>query len=259
MNHIGPISLLGYATGQFIDPTLEFGPRWIRHHSKLFDPADIFIVCNHVNRDLYEGYGVNLINRDHPEGNEYDVFWEMATTYEAIVRLRLTYGATVFTSMDEFICTRKPIREIVEADEWVPCRRIPSYDVVHDPLTEPSLDLSRPTLPQRKFWKYSPSATHPAILYSGLAPALGWHSLAGIEPGDIPFAYGIILAHMKREDYSMLHRRTEDRQSWQWGLAKNQKGLSHHNKLTGKDLEEWFFQDLPEDLELTQNGFLETP
>jgi hypothetical protein len=249
------VALLSYACGRFSDPKLEFAPRWLAHHSRLFDRSDIYVVCNHVDETLYDS--VNIIHRDHPEGIWFDVFWEMATTYEAIVRLRLTHHVTIFTSMDEFICTRKPIHALVSESD-LPCQRLPTYDVIHDVFNEASLDFSKPTLMQRSFWKYAPGSTHPAILRSGLAPALGWHSLAGIEPTDIPFAGDALLAHFKREDYSNLVARTEDRQLWPWGIAKEMKGLSHHNKLLGDDLTEWFFQDLY-NLEPTRTNFVEVP
>lgn len=238
------VALLSYSCGQFSDPALEFAPRWVAHHSKIFPKEDIYVVGNHVRKEFFKD--VNFINRDHPEGNQFDVFWEMATTYEAITTLRLDYPCIMFASMDEFLCLRRPLQDLVSYGDldWEPCKRLPTFDVVHDPFTEPAINIDRPTLEQRRFWKYAPGSTHPAILYSGLAPALGWHSMAGVEPNVIPFAHGACLAHFKREDFYSLHRRTEERQRWKWGRAKDQPGLSHHNKFTGEELTQWFFQDL---------------
>ena len=166
----------------------------------------------------------------------------------------------MFTSMDEFLCTRKPVEELVNGGEWTPCFRLPTFDVVHDMFNEPAIDMSKPTLPQRYNWKYAPGSTHPAIFHSGLAPALGWHSLAGIEPRDIPFAYGAVLAHFKREDYGNLVKRTTDRwTNWEWGVAKEMKGLSEHNKLMGDDLANWYFHDFHEGMEPIPLDFIEVP
>lgn len=255
------VALLSYSCGKFSDPSLEFAPRWIAHHSKLFDSGDMYVVGNQVRKRFFKD--INYIPRDHPEKLTFDVFWEMATTYEALVRLRLSYHVVIFTSMDEFLCTQKPVEELINGIDsrdpsWVPCQRIPTFDVIHDPFNEPPIDLKHPTFCQRSWWRFSPGSTHPAIFYSSLAPALGWHSLAGIEPRDIPYAYGAVLAHLKREDFEMLQRRNADRQTWRWGVAKDMPGLSEHSKMKDDGLATWFFQDVHE-VESLRTDWLEVP
>lgn len=252
------VALLAYACGKFSDPRLEFGPRWIAHHAKLFSHEDIYVITNHVDASIYES--VNTIPRDHPEGAWYDVFWEMATAHEAITRLRLSYPVVVFTSMDEFLCTRTSVADLVDCNRGnrTKCRRIPTFDVIHDPFREPPIDHSVPTLEQRYYWRYSPGSTHPAIFYDSVAPALGFHSLAGVEPQEIPFAYGAFLAHLKREDYEDFLARTKDRRQWPWGPAKDIPGLSHQNKLEEDGLKHWYFQDVHE-VEPIRTDFLEVP
>ena len=247
--------LLGYATGQFADARLEFAPRWIRHHAKIFRPQDIYIVGNNVNRNLF--HDVNLIVRDHPDNAWYDVFWEMACVYEQIVRLRLKYNTVVFASMDEFLCLSSPLDYIVD-QKYTPCLRIPTYDVIHDPLTEPAIDNTKSTLSQRMFWKFAPGSTHPSIFHDSLAMSLGCHSLAGVEPHNIPWADGAIWLHAKREDYHMLHARTRERIQWPWGDAQHIQGLSEQNKLSDDALDRWYFQDV-NSVELTHTDFEEIP
>lgn len=251
--------LLSYATGRFREPELEFGARWVEHHKRIFGGDNIFVVGNYVDPLLYKD--VHLINRNHPEGLQYDAYWELAMLSEWLPKLRNTYYCLFITLMDEFLCFDRPLEEVVEQNRKVKggvCR-VKGYHIVQNIFTEPLLDLNTPTLEQRKWWIYDEAQTHPVIFYSSIPFALGCHSLVGVEPNRIPVAGGVTLSHQKREDFNMYLKRTMDRRTWKWDpYVWNQGGLSTHNKLFGKKLRNWFFGGV-ESAEPIRNGFLWVP
>ena len=248
--------LLGPACGRFSDPALESAPLWLAHHIPIFGAENIFVVGNQVDESMFKD--VNFIRRDHPDGANIDFYWQAAILYERIIRLRNKYFTLFTLEMDEFLCLEKPLGALLNLSQHTPVYRLEGYDVVHNIFEEPPINLKVPLLPQRNWWVFTTVMSKPAIFNGSLAPSIGGHSIAGVEPENIPIMPGAKLVHMKQMDYDMCRRKIEDRVlNWRW-LESQNMGEEAQTADVLKTFDEWFFHGVASAKPIPRN-FLSVP
>jgi hypothetical protein len=222
----------------------RFLPVWVNHYRRHFDPADIYVLDHQSTDGSAEGVedlcNVVRVYRD----KSFDHMWLKSTVEDFQAFLLRSYGAVLFTDVDEIVVPdpdRYPdLGAYIDAIDG-PARCCTGYNVIHYPEEgEPALRFDQPLLRQRRWWHPSPQYSKRLL---GRIP-LSWNVGIHIEfnaPSAQPDP-DLCLIHLHRIDYEYCLARHQDNVSREWPEEDLKFNLSWHQRVTDpEEFDEWFY------------------
>lgn len=217
-----------------------FLPLWLGYYGRYFAPSDIYVLDNgttdgSTDRDGFVRMPVRQDTVDHT--------W-MVRTVEALQHELLErYDAVLVTDVDEIVC---PVPELGTLGDyldrfqepWVNCL---GYELLHQPSTEPPIDLTRPILDQRGTWYHSNVYDKAALATEPLRWRPGFH---GRQDFHGAFDPDLRLIHLHRMDYDLCLRRHRTRSRKRWAPDDARAGWAAHNRIVDEQaFADWFQHD----------------
>ena len=218
-----------------------FLPIWLGWYSRFFSPDDIYVLDNETSDGSTDRDGFVRI----PVTNDkVDHTW-MVRTIEAYQRELLErYDVVVVTDVDEIVT---PVPEWGTLGEYldrfeedaVNCL---GYELLHDPRTEPPLELDRPILDQRRNWFINDGYDKAAITGAPVTWEPGFHTRA--DGGQFNPDPDLRLIHLHRMDFDICRERHLTRKRKAWADEDATQGWALHNQITDDaEFERWFSED----------------
>ena len=210
---------------------------WLKYYSRFFE--DIYVINtdpgtpDEIIMKAKEKYKFTVIT-DYPNPS-YLMEIDRGQVKEFQKKLLEKYDWVVFAHADEFIvpdpAKYKDLSDYIDkcTKDYVFCS---GYNVLQmweekdgEP-NEPMLDLSKPILPQRKYWWYEFGYNKPLISRVPLNWSLGFHKVDEISDSDLHNArdVNLYLFHLKQADFNIFGKRIA-------GQPSNGKGY------------EWFYKE----------------
>jgi hypothetical protein len=217
-----------------------FLPLFLAYYGRFFAPSDIYVLDNETTDGSTDGDGFVRIP---VERGAVDHAWMVRTVQELQHELLRRYDVVVVCDVDEFLAPVPEWGTLGEyldgfAEEWVNCL---GYELLHDPLTEPPLDLARPVLDQRGQWYVNGAYDKAAVATVPMDWRLGFHGRSDFQSRPDP---DLRLIHLHRMDRDVCLQRHVGRNRRPWAPEDEAEGYAAHNRIVDEEaFERWFSTD----------------
>ncbi len=217
-----------------------FLPIWLAYYSRFFAADDIYVLDNDSTDGSTRGTGFVRIPVVH---DSVDHSWMVQTMQALQHQLLKRYRIVVVTDVDEIIapipgCGGLGAYLDEFGEEWVNCL---GYELLHLPEREPTLDLSRPVLRQRRCWFHNGAYDKAAIATVPVRWRPGFH---GREDFQCRFDPDLRLIHLHRMDYGICLARHRTRARRRWAERDAAEGWAAHNQIVDEAaFARWFTAD----------------
>jgi len=201
-------------------------PIWYKYYSQFFSDEHIYIIDNGSEQPLKIGSTnfstLSFHGMDHERINKH--------VKEFQKELLKKYDWVIFAEVDEFLVVDPDhgnllsFMEEYDKKPEVMIHKARGYNVIHSKTEEPPLDLSKPVLGQRKYWRQTSSYDKPLISRISIDWDLGFH---GFVEEDISLELEtydprLYLIHLHYWDYDLTKARNRD--FIKGGRSKNEEG-----------------------------------
>jgi hypothetical protein len=153
-----------------------FLPIWIRHYGSRLGYENLFIIDDSPNRDLCDTYpGLNIVRRPHRQFDEDERALYISMFHEALLK---RYDAAIFSDTDELLQPDPKLGlslsqyVIEEVTDHVAAT---GFNVLHNYLSEPAIDQSKPLFRQRHFLQFDIDYCKPLIARVPMRWTPGFH------------------------------------------------------------------------------------
>lgn len=207
-----------------------FLPIWLAYYGRFFGPEDIYVLDNDTDdgSTMRGGFVRIPVSCD-----AVDHVWMLGQVQDLQHRLLERYDVVVVCDVDEIIAPRPAcgtLGDYLEQfdEEWVNCL---GYEVIHQPETEPPLDLTQPILAQRGHWFMTAYYDKPAIATTPTSWQPGFHVRTDHALSPDP---DLRLIHLHRMDYELCRERHRERARRAWAERDAREGWAEHNLLVAE-------------------------
>lgn len=194
----------------------DFFPVWLRYYSQFYGSQDIYVIHllkpNRVDFDDWMGSQSGFVRLPTLD-KDYCDFQLVVDRAQHLQRALLDqYECVLFAEVDEFVAHESGLGNFI--DRWLASGRSQAetcngYEVVHHPESEPAIDLSRPLLPQRRWWYHGHLYDKTILSKVPLRWCHGFHNCA-----EFPWQTtdpNLLLIHLHKLDYDLCVRRKVER------------------------------------------------
>ena len=224
-----------------------FLPLWTDYYSRYFDDSDIYIL-DHLSNDPKTIQTASKYNHIRVYNNySFDHSW-LKNTVESFQQFLLkSYNYVLFSETDEIIFPN-PDHSKLNLRDYInfTTQSIVSaqgYELVHDRVHEPKINLQNPILSQRKW--IQPSKTYSKTLLANcpLKWTPGFHEIHNdINQNNI--VKDLILLHLHRMDFDLAWEKCEFTTQRNWNPECIKQGAGYQNRISNlSDFEKWFYGD----------------
>ncbi len=214
-----------------------FLPIWLAYYGRYYAATDIYVLDNETTDGSTDGGGFVRI----PAARDaVDHEWMVRTVERLQHELLGSYESVLVTDVDEIVCPVPELGTLGDyldrfAEPWVNCL---GYELLHQPGTEPPLDLDRPILDQRRTWFHNGGYDKAALATEPLRWRAGFH---GREDFQAAYDPDLRLIHLHRMDYELCRERHRLRSRRTWAERDARDGWAAHNRLVeGDAFDQWF-------------------
>ncbi len=216
-----------------------FLPLFLRYYSQFFAPEDIYVLDHASTDGSTDGPGFQRIPVDHPY---HDNVWMNSVIEDAQHELLERYDVVVHADADEIIVPDPDWGSLDDYllrfdEEWVSCV---GRELLHQPVSEPPLDLSRPVLHQRDTWFANPLYDKPLIAKVPMRWGPGRH-----RPADGPMNLDpdLYLLHLHRMDIGLCRQRKKRFAVLPPSEVDRAAGYGAHAEIDESRFAAWFHHD----------------
>lgn len=218
-----------------------FFPIWLRYYRQFFAPEDIFVFDHSSTDNSTEvgGFVRELVTHD-----TVDHTWMRETIQAKQHELIERYDTVLVTDADEIVAPDPErygdLGHFIDtfSGDFVNCH---GYEVLHNHLDEPPIELDQPILAQRGWWFPNFAYSKPLLAKVPMNWFDGFHAR---RDGLANLSEDLRLIHLHRMDYEICRERHRYRSRVAW----NERDLASHrgyqNLITAEDrFENWFYND----------------
>lgn len=226
---------------------------WLNYYKKFFSNEDIYIL-NHSSTtptclkilSEQKAAGVNIVNIHRDVS--FDHAWLRNTVEKFQSFLLQSYECVVFAECDEIISpnpstfNRGLYNFILERfkSTGLDILKCAGFNVEHDVVNEPDIDLSKKVLMQRNKWRRTFIYDKPLISKVPCEWVNGFHTLSSGE--NVPLNTDLILIHLHKMDYKLCINKHEEQAKRKWNQYDLDTFQGDQNRIFEKDkFDEWFF------------------
>lgn len=218
----------------------EFFPIWLTYYSQFFAADDIYVLDHDTTDGSTSGTGFVRIPVVHPT---FDINWLLGQVTELQHRLLADYDVVVVCDVDEIIApdpasaTPDLGTYLDRFDEsFVNCI---GFQVLHQPDTEPPIDLTQPLLAQRGWWYRDPLYDKPLIATTPMQWIGGFHRRTDRVNNFDP---DLRLIHLHHLDIERCSSRHVSRANFVHAERDMESGVNSHNRISDRaEFDDWFF------------------
>jgi hypothetical protein len=226
---------------------------WLQYYGQHFAAQDLYV----LDHDTSDGSVEELADRCNVipvhRTASFDHRWLRGTVEAFQAFLLQSYGAVLFSEVDEFVVTDP--RHYAGLADYIarlaaPAARCSGFNVVHQP-DEPPLTFDEPILAQRSSWHASHEYSKRLLSRVPLAWSEGFHDEYN-APDDPPDP-ALMLVHLHRVDYERCLARHRSAAGRDWSADDVARGDGWQNRVVGdEDFNRWFYNgpdlDAPREL-----------
>jgi hypothetical protein len=217
-------------------------PFWLQYYGRHFAAQDLYV----LDHDSTDGSVEEVADRCNVipvhRTASFDHRWLRGAVEAFQAFLLESYGAVLFTEVDEFVVTDP--RHYAGLADYIarlasPAARCVGFNVVHQP-DEPPLTFDEPILAQRSSWHASREYSKRLLSRVPLAWSEGFHDEYN-APDDPPDP-ALMLVHLHRVDYELCLARHRSSAGRNWSAEDVVRGDGSQNRVAdGEDFDRWFY------------------
>ncbi|CAF1441313.1 unnamed protein product [Adineta steineri] len=207
---------------------------WLKYYRRYFTDNDVYILDNDSDDGSTQNLTVNVL-RVHSQ-KYFDHQW-LVDIVRNMTQYLLDkgYKYVLFTEIDEIVVP-DPNKYPSGLVEYINrfhgnASRTYGFNLIHNPDKEAPIDLNRPILAQRSYWRHSPGYSKPLLTTTALHWGVGFHTCTETVLRDD----NLKLFHISIMDRGMFLKRAEWKSKQNFKIDDIKKGLGAHNILTGKN------------------------
>lgn len=217
-----------------------FLPIWLRYYSQFFDAEDIYVLDHSSIDGSTDGKG---FTRTIFKNSGVDCAEQLKIVQSTQHELLTGYELVLYSDVDEFVVPdprNGTLGDYLDAFQYdfVTCN---GYELLHLIEEEPSLDLSKPVMPQRQYWFANPKyMSKPLLSKVQLKWDLGCHSCANGSNKDD----SLYLIHLHRADFDICWNRHSVIAAKEHSQQDISNGWGDHRRITDQEyFKHWFYHD----------------
>lgn len=188
-----------------------FLPKWVRYYRQFFDDEDIFILDHNSDDGSVDqavlNTAINVRHMNHPYFNDF--LWYTPTICKFQAELLESYHTVVFAEPDEIIYHHDGLDNYILSLRKS-CIRTKGYDIVQDRATESVIDLEKPILLQRRFWRRNTYFDKALISSLPMEWSDGFHVSNNCDEID-PH---LLLLHLHFMDFDVALKKLKEVKTW---------------------------------------------
>lgn len=225
-----------------------FLPIWLTHYGQAVGYQNLFVIDDGSDDgSTSDSRILNIIRR--PRG-ELDEAYRARLISRFHEKLLKHYDVVIFTDADELIVVDpdvdQSIASYLESRDFGFLNPI-GLNVVHRVEREPPINLGKPLLAQRRYMKFSPWYSKPAIARIPMDWLPGFHRCRSPQR----FDRNLLLFHLRSMDVGVARERLRTLNSIVRSLDSRSRGYSRHFAMSEA---EYFRQYIPNDADFRQAG-----
>jgi hypothetical protein len=222
-----------------------FLPIWLKYYSKYFDKEDIYILNHQTDSDnaMNISREFNVIPVKNPF---YDYFWHTELTKSFYQFLLKSYEYVLYADVDEIIfpnpgSSKLNLRDYINFTTASVVGSI-GYELVHDKVHEPAIDLTKEILCQRKWLQTSKIYSKTLLANQALDWEVGFHKIK--NENNLSIRNDLILLHLHRMDFNLAWEKCQFTLQRNWDPECINQGAGYQNRINNiSDFEKWFYTD----------------
>lgn len=218
-----------------------FFPIWLRYYGQFFAPEDIY-VFDHSSTDGStdrDGFVREVVSHD-----TVDHTWMRKTIQARQHELMERYDVVLITDVDEIVMPNPEqygtLGDFIDEfdEEFVNCH---GYELIHQPDSEPPIDLDRSILEQRGWWFPNFAYSKPILASVKMHWFDGFHAR---RDGLANFDYDLRLIHLHRMDFELCLERHRFRSNVAWSGKDLEINSGYQNRIAEREqFAKWFHED----------------
>jgi len=217
-----------------------FLPIWLKYYSKFFGRDNIYVL-DHESSDGSTDNIDAFCKKEIVHHPYFSDTWKVGTIMARQKELLKDHEYVIFTDCDECLAPDpEKFRDledfIIKADKNA--YRCKGYEIYHS-KDEPSIDLGRPLLRQRKYWYPCLHWNKPLISRIPLNWIPGFHKTRDLE---IAVTEDLLLIHLNRIDHDIRYAKQLAAAGYKWTEKdiKNNYGWQYHITEPSA-FDDWFY------------------
>lgn len=233
---------------------------WVKHYSAHIPKEDLYILDHNSTTESSlkvlercRQEGINVIPVHRYESFNHD--WLKCSVEFFQKFLLQSYQAVLFAEADEIIFVKPGpsakglvdfvLDKLSKPDaKFIRCF---GFSLDHVPSLEAAIDLTRPILEQRKYWRFDYLYCKALISNVHCHWTLGFHHLHNFS--NIPIDMDLMLLHLHKMDYDMCKKKHKEQSERKWSQRDIEQLRGLQNRTSeGEAFDNWFFGDNSEAL-----------
>jgi len=210
-------------------------PLWAKYYADVVGAENVFILDQGSDKP-YNGLpdGVTVIRLPRDSFDNWLIMRLVATFQRHLLE---SYDAVLYADSDEFLCASPEALNGASLKEFLLCLPDPvgitrGYNLHHDILREPAIDLSRPIFEQRKFLQREKSMDKPMISRIPLNWIPGFHTAR--EGGTI--VPGMFMLHLRWYDIDAALAKGGRYRESKWDPYDLERKLAEYQRASEDDI-----------------------
>lgn len=224
-----------------------FLPIWEKYYTRHFESCDIYILDNESS-DLTTLQIAKKYNHLIIYNGCVDYFWLTSTAKDFQKYLLQSYEYVLYTDCDEIIFTN-PDKTRLGLRDYIKFTKesiigSQGFELVHNKINEPKLDLNLGILNQRGYIHESSIYSKLLLSNTPLNWAPGFHTIENSSEISNTIKKDLILLHLHRMDFDFAWEKCQFLSRQNWNVECVEKGAGYQNRISDiKEYEEWFYND----------------
>lgn len=183
-------------------------PIWLRYYSQIYDSSDIYVIF-HNDRHEYDCGGLQFQKLDLQTEYDHDFISIHSFLKQKCAELFKQYSGIYLAECDEILWHSDGLitRSTYYNELPFTAIRCMAYEVPHRYWSgEPALDLNKPLLAQREFWKENVWQRKPVFFKNVIDY---WDNMHNFDEKYTFIDASLVLVHLKTIDYDAMWQRNQ--------------------------------------------------